>query len=202
MNKRKSLLLKKTLVFLGVLTLLFITSSYFYPLGIALVSAITSTVLFFALIELNERWLFPVFYKRNRKRKFFILNFVSVIIFALMDMICDGLLFHPHILFTISIKIPIYFPIIRSISMFFLVDFISISILLSDALRAQAITEKQLKEEKLGTEIKLLKAQINPHFIFNALNNIYSLTYTKSEMAPESVLKLSETLSFFISIYI
>jgi len=58
------------------------------------------------------------------------------------------------------------------------------------------IKEKQLREEKLDTELKLLKAQINPHFIFNALNNIYSLTYLKSENAPESVLKLSEMLRY------
>lgn len=56
--------------------------------------------------------------------------------------------------------------------------------------------EEKLREEKLNTELKLLKAQINPHFIFNALNNIYSLTYMKSDLAPESVLKLSEMLRY------
>jgi LytS/YehU family sensor histidine kinase len=53
-------------------------------------------------------------------------------------------------------------------------------------------------EEKLQTELQLLKAQINPHFLFNALNNIYSLTYMKSEHAPESVLKLSEMLRYVL----
>ena len=56
--------------------------------------------------------------------------------------------------------------------------------------------EKLLTKEKLETELKLLKAQINPHFIFNALNNIYSLTYMQSKKAPESVLKLSEMLRY------
>jgi LytS/YehU family sensor histidine kinase len=56
--------------------------------------------------------------------------------------------------------------------------------------------EKLLTEEKLKTELQLLKAQINPHFIFNALNNIYSLTYMQSGNAPESVLKLSEMLRY------
>jgi len=56
--------------------------------------------------------------------------------------------------------------------------------------------EKQLQGEKLATELKLLKAQINPHFIFNALNNIYSLSYMKSEHAPESILKLSDMLRY------
>lgn len=42
----------------------------------------------------------------------------------------------------------------------------------------------------------MLKAQINPHFIFNSLNNIYSLAYSKSDQTPEAVLKLSPM--FFI----
>jgi LytS/YehU family sensor histidine kinase len=65
-------------------------------------------------------------------------------------------------------------------------------------LNQQMIRHKQLMEEKLQTELQLLKAQINPHFLFNALNNIYSLTYMQSEKAPESVLKLSEMLRYVI----
>lgn len=55
---------------------------------------------------------------------------------------------------------------------------------------------QKLKQEKSETELKLLKAQINPHFIFNALNNIYALSYTKSEKAPDIILKLSEMLRY------
>jgi len=74
--------------------------------------------------------------------------------------------------------------------------FIDYIIHLANASKDYKIREKQLREEKLDTELKLLKAQINPHFIFNALNNIYSLTYMKSENAPVSVLKLSEMLRY------
>lgn len=54
----------------------------------------------------------------------------------------------------------------------------------------------ELKIENLDMELRYLKSQINPHFLFNALNNIYSLVYTKDEKAPESVLKLSEMLRY------
>lgn len=53
-----------------------------------------------------------------------------------------------------------------------------------------------LKAENLETEMKLLKSQVNPHFLFNALNNIYSLSVIKSDKAPEVVLKLSDLLRY------
>ena len=46
----------------------------------------------------------------------------------------------------------------------------------------------------LQSELSFLKAQINPHFLFNTLNNIYVLTLKKSEMAPTAVMKLSNLM--------
>lgn len=58
--------------------------------------------------------------------------------------------------------------------------------------------EKELIKEKLSTELKLLRNQINPHFLFNSLNNIYALSRKKSENAPEAIMKLSDLLSFML----
>lgn len=58
--------------------------------------------------------------------------------------------------------------------------------------------EKNLIKEKLSTELQFLKNQLNPHFLFNTLNNIYALTRKKSDKAPEVVMKLSELLSFML----
>jgi two-component system LytT family sensor kinase len=55
-----------------------------------------------------------------------------------------------------------------------------------------------LREEKLINELNFLKSQINPHFFFNTLNNIYSLVYQKSDAAPEAVLKLAEIMRYML----
>ncbi|MBG6168147.1 sensor histidine kinase YesM [Aquimarina sp. EL_43] len=55
-----------------------------------------------------------------------------------------------------------------------------------------------LQKEKANTELKFLKAQTNPHFLFNTLNNLYSLTLDRSEKAPEVVLKLSDMLDYML----
>lgn len=58
---------------------------------------------------------------------------------------------------------------------------------------------RQLQEEKLETELSYLKAQINPHFLFNTLNSIYSLAIEKSDYTPTAVVKLSGLMRYIIS---
>jgi two-component system, LytTR family, sensor kinase len=58
--------------------------------------------------------------------------------------------------------------------------------------------KQELINEKNTTELAFLKSQVNPHFLFNTLNNIYSLTFQKSEKAPEAVLKLSEMMRYML----
>lgn len=57
---------------------------------------------------------------------------------------------------------------------------------------------KTLQAEKGKAELALLKSQINPHFFFNTLNNLYGLTIEKSDQAPEVVLKLSDMMRYTI----
>lgn len=56
----------------------------------------------------------------------------------------------------------------------------------------------QLRIEKKEAELNYLKAQTNPHFLFNTLNNIYSLARDKNDLAPESILRLSKILRFML----
>ncbi len=57
---------------------------------------------------------------------------------------------------------------------------------------------QQLRIEKQQAELNYLKSQTNPHFLFNTLNNIYSLARDKSDLAPESILRLSKMLRFML----
>jgi two-component system LytT family sensor kinase len=57
---------------------------------------------------------------------------------------------------------------------------------------------KQLEIEKMKTELSFLKAQLQPHFLFNTLNNIYSLTLDNSQLAGKSILQLSGLLRYMI----
>lgn len=74
---------------------------------------------------------------------------------------------------------------------FFLVLFISLTWCVSNRW-------KQVEREKLSTELSYLKAQINPHFLFNTLNSIYSLAIQRSAVTAEAVVKLSGMMRYVI----
>lgn len=57
-------------------------------------------------------------------------------------------------------------------------------------------TEKA--QEQLEAEISILKEQVNPHFLFNTLNNIYSMSLYDSAKTPEMILKLSQLISYML----
>lgn len=57
---------------------------------------------------------------------------------------------------------------------------------------------QQLQIEKQQAELNYLKSQTNPHFLFNTLNNIYSLSRIKSDLAPEAILRLSKILRYML----
>ncbi|KAA6436697.1 hypothetical protein FEM33_21390 [Dyadobacter flavalbus] len=54
------------------------------------------------------------------------------------------------------------------------------------------------EKARLTTELQLLKSQIQPHFFFNTLNNLYALSIKKSHLAPEIILKLSGLMSYIL----
>lgn len=62
----------------------------------------------------------------------------------------------------------------------------------------QLISIAQLKNEKAKAELMLLKSQVNPHFFFNMLNNLYGLVAKDTKKAQELILKLSDMMRYSI----
>jgi len=57
---------------------------------------------------------------------------------------------------------------------------------------------KELETQKLSAELAFLKSQVNPHFLFNTLNNIYSLAYKQSPETPDAIMKLSLLMRYML----
>ena len=90
--------------------------------------------------------------------------------------------------------IDLYFVIVGLYS----VSILAILIKLLKTWYEQQHASMQLLKEKTEAELAMLKGQINPHFLFNTLNNIYSLALKKSDLTAEAIVKLSEMLDYLL----
>lgn len=79
-----------------------------------------------------------------------------------------------------------------------LVMFLSLPVLLSLQWVKQNNQIVELEKEKTRTELDLLKEQLNPHFFFNTLNNLYALSLQQSKQTPDSIMQLSELMRYVI----
>ena len=84
----------------------------------------------------------------------------------------------------------------------FLIGIYDVALVTTIKLTTDWIFEKkrteQLQKSQLRSELNFLKAQIQPHFFFNTLNNLYALAIEKSDKTPEVILKLSEIMQYVL----
>lgn len=89
-------------------------------------------------------------------------------------------------------------PVVDPVSIFLFLMIMALSLAIYVRQRLRYTEQRALKAEadKANAELSFLKAQINPHFLFNTLNNIYSLAVTKNEHTAESIMKLSNIMRY------
>ncbi|MDI9366078.1 MAG: sensor histidine kinase [Flavobacterium sp.] len=91
----------------------------------------------------------------------------------------------------------IFFP--SSNAIFFLVFLISTCISVTQQWLKSEQTKKEVETEKLNTELSFLKSQVNPHFFFNTLNNIYALAVVGSPKTAPAIMKLSSIMRYILT---
>lgn len=75
---------------------------------------------------------------------------------------------------------------------------ISTPVILAFERQQQQSKFNEIAKQQTTMELKLLQQQVNPHFLFNTLNNLYALTLTKSEQAPQLVMHLADLLRYTV----
>lgn len=187
------------LISIALLTLLF----YFYDgeFSVSLVEKSIITNIFFAIaVYINFLILIPRFLKQ---KNYIFYIFWLIIVLTIVSLLIQFLFIYP-LRNILNIKALNKFSAnLHSAYFFATLLYVGISTflkLIKDWLDLQDINLKLVKieQQKLEAELKTLKGQLNPHFLFNSLNNIYSLALIKSEKVPELILKLADLMRHII----
>lgn len=146
---------------------------------------IYSSFVLLLIFYTNYFLLFPRFYLNNKRINYFLLVILSIVIVVVLTRVTVVRFYAFHENYSKPKSIFIALAIFRMLLAFFL----------SGALVVYECWEKS-ERERLLAEVSFLKSQINPHFLFNTLNGIYTLVLKKSERAAESVSKLSALMQY------
>jgi len=184
-------------------------SSHIFGLLNSLIKSFISVLILTMVFYTNYRVLLPIFLEKKRYIKYSLIVLISLILGVLVSSYVDLMFFDPmsykkleHLPDGYLDHVPKHIIMGRNMVM----NTISIlaTLLLSTIFRGIAQRQKEeintveLKNKIVEAESKLLKSQINPHFIFNALNNIYSLSQIQSQKTPDAIHKLSQILRYVI----
>ncbi len=154
---------------------------------ILLPSRLINSILLIIIFYFNYLVAIPRLYFGRRYGLLFLWCIVGLGVFFVLNYITMPARFHTHRSEGVRLFGPSF-----NLFMFLVVYVASYAACIYDQWR-------KVKEEKLNAEIAFLKAQINPHFLFNTLNSIYSLAITGSDKTADAVVKLSGMMRYAVS---
>lgn len=173
-----------------LLTLL-VGGIYFYMGGIAGNIGVTVIGSIFFIISLYVgRWLCVKWYLSHQYLRFTIAALVSCLTMLFVWwMLVKYLFIHGASLLELSINSAPFFILGQAAGL--IVKFTRVTM-------QQQVKEAQQAAEQRTSELHLLQSQLSPHFLFNTLNNLYSLSISRYDRLPELLLKLSELLRYSV----
>lgn len=185
---------------IGFLSLIFYLTSH--TINLSLIAKAIITNIGFALgVYINLYVLIPRFLKR---KSYIFYIFWLVILLTSTSLLIQLLIVYP-LRNVLEVSEQFQSLSTDTHSAFFFATFFYVLVssflkFINDWLSMQDLNYKlaKIEKEKLEAELKTLKGQLNPHFLFNSLNNIYSLALTKSDKVPELILKLSDLMRHII----
>lgn len=178
---------------------LFFFLSFWSNWMISFLHASLLTICLMFTSDIESKYIVKLLQKGNYAL-FYLLNFLIIIVMSVLTTYLETfLMMSKHL----SISIPVlegtkalFIPTLIRFVLYTATIAISVISFLQRTEKESQRIKNELKSEKLDMELRLLKSQITPHFLFNALNNIYSLVYTNDNNASQSVLKLSDMLRY------
>ena len=145
---------------------------------------------------LNSLALIPRLLLPGKRRSYILIILAIILTISMVNLlfasIIDGLI--PHEMHHPSFSRRLFYPVFPSLFVFA----ISTAIKITNEWFRNEKQKKEMETEKLNSELAFLKSQVNPHFLFNILNNICSLARKKSDETENSIIKLSQIMRYML----
>ena len=155
---------------------------------------------FMSTLYINYIWLIKRFLFRREPRWFLLCNVLLILTMMALVHPCmtyaipDQMMKYPH---PRPLRDEIGFHAIN-VAIYSLVTGLSVAIRMTNGWYQAEANQRELERERAEAELSNLKSQLNPHFLFNTLNNIYSLIAFSPEKAQEAVHDLSRLLRYVL----
>lgn len=156
---------------------------------------IVNTAIYIAVFYLNYNWLIQRYLFTKQINRFIWVNLLMIALLSVMFFYLKEFEIHRFMPQQppLQLRVLFYF---RDISFILLMVGLSVAVKMTgNWYRVEAI-HKETERAQFEAELKNLKSQLNPHFLFNTLNNIYSLVIVKPEKAQEAIHRLSNLLRY------
>jgi len=167
------------------------------------------TFIYVTIFYLNFFWLIPRLFFKNKKWQYYTSIVTIIIAFYFVNMSINHIVFFRDeknnketIEKTIKeFKIPKQawkFDIYSYMFTCILISGFSLGLRMTGRWQENEEKRKEMEKEMLGSELAFLKSQVSPHFFFNTLNNIYSLTEINTKEAQNAILQLSKLMRYLL----
>ncbi len=138
-------------------------------------------------------WLVPKLYRQNKKLKFHVISFTIIIVISIIESYFDSIL---HGIYKIYIEDAFVGSFIGNTTINLLYSTVGFYYIFKLEYKKSEKIKQQILEETYKTELKYLKAQLNPHFLFNGINSVYHLIGKNDVLAKETLLQFSGLLRY------
>ncbi len=158
---------------------------------LSLAIQITSLSFIAGIVYFNLYYIIPNYLNRNQFLTYSALFVIACLVVTPLRALTLYLLFG-------ILDVPIPQMLFLSFIAIFLIASVSTVVKIINDWVRHTRERQELQRQTMQSELRFLKSQVNPHFLFNTLNNLYALTLKKDDRAPEIVIKLSEMMRYML----
>lgn len=182
-----------------------------YPGQVYTIPILITTLLIFLITYFNNLFLVPKLLAQKKRKVYFIVAAIAAVAFSFLYAITLKIIITKYPLIEVHQVSLISTPITTEWTLFRVWDesqtflfglllwlcVMTMAWYLNDYSRQQKLVE-EVQKKQVESELHFLRTQINPHFLFNTLNNLYGLAIKKSDKGPDAILRLSSILRYIL----